>query len=165
MQCTVIAMNVRVSFGMYMMSDFCAPQLWWYSIHQYSMSQSLLPPNLCTTLLEFAEDLLEILAGVIHSVCGWSHSQTAAASKPHPLRVVDTHSCTHQCCRRRWWLLIASTEATSVVCMSWRVAEGNRLSTYERKAFAYQNDSLPDSDTTPDEAQQNQGIDKSASRG
>lgn len=46
--------------------------------------------------------------------------------------------------------------------MSRRGAERNRLSTYEVKAATYQNDSLPDSDTTPDEAQQNQGIDKSA---
>lgn len=43
--------------------------------------------------------------------------------------------------------------------MSWRGAERNRLSTYERKAVSYQNDSLPDSDITPDEAQQ-KGIDK-----
>lgn len=36
--------------------------------------------------------------------------------------------------------------------------ERNRLSTYELKAVSCQNDSLPDSDTTPDEAQQKQGI-------
>lgn len=46
--------------------------------------------------------------------------------------------------------------------MSRRGAERNRLWTYEVKVVTYQNDSLPDSDTTPDEAQQNQGIDKSA---
>lgn len=45
--------------------------------------------------------------------------------------------------------------------MSQRGAERSRLSTYEVKAVTYQNDSLPDSDTPPDEAQQNQGIDKS----
>lgn len=45
--------------------------------------------------------------------------------------------------------------------MSQRGAERNRLSTYEVKAGTYQNDSLPDSDTTSDEAQQKQGIDKS----
>lgn len=33
-----------------------------------------------------------------------------------------------------------------------------RLSTYEVKAVSHQNDSLPGGDTTPDEAQQKQGI-------
>lgn len=42
--------------------------------------------------------------------------------------------------------------------MSRRGAERNRLSTYEGKAVSCQNDSLPDSDTTPDEAQENKGI-------
>lgn len=98
--CSVIAMHVRVTFGMCMMSDFCAPQLnaIRHTVHQYSTSQSLLPQNLCTTLLPFAEDCSGSLAGVIRSVCGWSLGQTAAASKPHPLRVADTRSCTHQCC-------------------------------------------------------------------
>lgn len=103
---SVIAMHVGVTFAMCMMSDFCAPQLHviWHMEHQYSTSQSLLLPTLCTKLLEFAEDWSESLAGVIHSVCGWSLGQTAAASKPHLLRVADTRSCTHQCCCRHWWL-------------------------------------------------------------
>lgn len=39
-----------------------------------------------------------------------------------------------------------------------RRTERNRLSTYEVKAVSHQNDSVPGGDTTPDEAQQNQGI-------
>lgn len=42
--------------------------------------------------------------------------------------------------------------------MSLGQTERNRLSTYEAKAVSNQNDSLPDGDTTPDEAQQKQGI-------
>lgn len=42
--------------------------------------------------------------------------------------------------------------------MSLGQSERNRLSTYEVKAVSYQNDSLPGGDTTPDEAQQKQGI-------
>lgn len=49
--------------------------------------------------------------------------------------------------------------------MCQRGAERNRLSTYEVKAASCENDSLPDSDTTPEaehEAQQKQGIDRCA---
>lgn len=46
--------------------------------------------------------------------------------------------------------------------MCQRGAERDRLSTYEVKAASCENDSLPDSDTTPDEAQQNQGTDRCA---
>lgn len=104
--CSVIAMHVRVTFGMCMMSHFRGPQLHFirHTVHQCSTSQNLLPPNHCTALLEFAEDWSKSLAGVIHSICGWSLGQIAAASKPHPLRVADTRSCTHQCCCRHWWL-------------------------------------------------------------
>lgn len=42
--------------------------------------------------------------------------------------------------------------------MSLGQKEGNRLPTYEVKAVSQHNDSLPGGDTTPDEAQQKQGI-------
>lgn len=41
--------------------------------------------------------------------------------------------------------------------MSLGQTERNRLSTYKGKAVSHQNDSLPGSDSTPDEAQQKQG--------
>lgn len=44
------------------------------------------------------------------------------------------------------------------MCMSPGQTERNRLSTYELKTVSCQNDSLPGSDPTPDEAQQKQGI-------
>lgn len=42
--------------------------------------------------------------------------------------------------------------------MSLGETKGNRLSACEVKAVRHQNDSLPDDDTAPDEAQQSQGI-------
>lgn len=42
--------------------------------------------------------------------------------------------------------------------MSLGETERNRLSACEVKAVRHQNDSLPDDDTAPDEAQQSQGI-------
>lgn len=42
--------------------------------------------------------------------------------------------------------------------MSLGQTERNRLSTYEVKAVSHQNDALPGGHTTPDEAQQKQGI-------
>lgn len=42
--------------------------------------------------------------------------------------------------------------------MSLRQRERKRLSIYELKAVSHHNDSVPDCDTTPDEAQQKQGI-------
>lgn len=60
------------------------------------------PQSFIPLYWSFLMDLSASVAGVIHSVCGWSLGQTAAASKPHPLRVADTRSCTHQCrCRHR----------------------------------------------------------------